>query len=80
MAIYIQSDMVLEDILYVEDSKNTSHILSQVENAKNNMRNVIDGANFGAKYIIEESGEVRYSCSAGKNPEKAIKRGFSTTY
>lgn len=80
MAIYIQSDMVLDDILFVEGNEKTAHISSQIEDAKNNKRSVINGANFEAKYIVLHSGEVHYSCSAGEKREKAIKRGFSITY
>lgn len=72
--------MVLEDILSVEGNENTAHISSQVEHAKERKINIIDGANFEAKYIVQESGEVRYSGSAGENYEKAMERGFNITF
>lgn len=80
MALYIQSDIILEDILNIEGNENTLHIEHQVEEAKKGIRTIINGANFEAKYIVEPGGEIRYSCSAGNESEKAQKHGFGITF
>lgn len=80
MSIYIQSDVVLERILSIEGDENVSHIEHQVQMAKKGKSTVIHGANFEAKYVVSESGEVLYSGRAGNKWEDAIEHGFSTTF
>ncbi len=80
MSIYIQSDVVLEQILSIEGNENVSHIEHQVQMAKEGKLTIIQGANFESKYIVNESGEVRYSGSAGDKWENAIEHGFSITF
>lgn len=76
MAKYINSLDILEDILAVEGDNNVAHIQYEVEQARDGLLTVINGANFEAKYYIQPSGEVRYSCGNGPSPEKAQEQGF----